>query len=133
MMRKQWIAVMAVLSLLLTMSGVGIHARTTTSVTNHFDTGIVDIDLKEYQLGDNQELEAWEDNPLLLPGSRISKIPEVSNQGNDCWVRVKLEFEQVEGLDTGCLFGMDEDLIYHEDGYFYLHRVLKTDETFRIF
>ena len=132
-MRKQWIAVMAVLSLLLTMSGVGIHARTTTSVTNHFDTGIVDIDLKEYQLGDNQELEAWEDNPLLLPGSQISKIPEVSNQGNDCWVRVKLEFEQVEGLDTGCLFGMDEDLIYHEDGYFYLHRVLKTDETFRIF
>ena len=132
-MRKRWIGVIAVLSMLLTMSGAGIYARTTTSVTNHFDTGIVDIDLNEYQLGENQELEPWEDNPMLLPGSKISKIPEVTNAGNDCWVRIKLEFEDVEGLDAGCLYGMDEDLVYHEDGYFYLHRILKTDETFRIF
>ena len=97
-MRKRWIGVIAMLSMLLTVSGAGIYARTTTSVTNHFDTGIVDIDLNEYQLGEDQELEPWEDNPMLLPGSKISKIPEVTNAGNDCWVRIKLEFEDVEAL-----------------------------------
>jgi len=132
-MKKRWIAVMAVLSLLLTVNGAGIYARATTSVTNHFDTGIVDITLVEYQLSESGELEGWVDNPMLLPGSRISKIPEVENKGNDCLVRVKLTFENVEGLDAGCLYGIDEDLIYHEDGYFYLHRILKMGEKFRIF
>ncbi len=132
-MKKRWIAVIAVLSLLLTVNGAGIYARTTTSVTNHFDTGIVDITLEEYQLDENGGLEGWEDNPMLLPGCQISKIPEVENKGNDCLVRVKLTFENVEGLDAWCLYGIDEDLIYHEDGYFYLHRILKMGEKFRIF
>lgn len=132
-MKKRWIAVIACLSLFLTLCGTGIYARTTTSVTNHIDTGIVDITLKEYQLDEKGRLEGWVDNPMVMPGSQISKIPEVTNKGNDCWVRVKLTFENVEGLDYSCLYGLDEDLVYHEDGYFYLHRMLKLDESFHVF
>ena len=132
-MKKTWIAVLLCLSLLMTLCGTGIYARTTTSVTNHFDTGIVDITLKEYQLGESGEMENWVDNPMVMPGTRISKIPQVTNKGNDCWIRVKLTFEDVVGLDDSCLYGLNEDLVYHEDGYFYLHRMLKLDESFNIF
>lgn len=132
-MKTRWMIVAACMSLVLTICGTGIYARSTVAVENRFDTGIVDIALDEYQLDQNGGVESWEDNPMLLPGSRISKIPEVTNRGNDCWVRVKLSFENVEGLDHSCLYGLDEDLIYHEDGYFYLHRVLTMGEKFRIF
>jgi len=132
-MNKRWMIVTVCLSLVLILCGTGIYARSTVAVENRFDTGIVDIDLDEYQLDENGGLEGWEDNPMLFPGNWISKIPEVTNKGNDCWVRVKLTFENVKGLDHRCLYGLDEDLVYHEDGYFYLHRVLTMGEKFRIF
>lgn len=130
--RKRW-WVLAVGMLFLLISIAGIYGRSMTSVTNEVETGIVKIDLSEYQRSEDGSLEEWEDNPLIMPGADISKIPVVTNLGVNCYVRIRLDFEEMAGLDADCLYGLNDELVYHEDGFYYLHRALDEGETFTVF
>ena len=50
MKKKYMMAACACMSCVLLGSGTYVYARPETSVTNHFSTGVVDINLDEYKL-----------------------------------------------------------------------------------
>lgn len=124
--------------MLATVSCCGlIYGRTSASVTNHFETGIVDIRLAEYQIKDGKE-EAWEDNRLILPGDEISKIPRIYNDGADCYVRAKITVRLAEGMGEEALsgiefVGMDDRWFKADDGFYYDTEILAHGEDVDLF
>lgn len=121
-------------ALLFCTAGGYIYASsvTETSVTNQFSTGIVNIDLKEYQLI-HGEKQPWTEAETVLPGEQISKIPEITNLGNDCYVRVKFAFRQTDLLSDRDCYGLDERWMKGADGYYYSTRILKEGEQIKVF
>lgn len=112
--------------------GVEIQAKTSVEVTNRFETGIVDIGIMEYQIVNGQE-EAWKNNPVILPGNQISKIPRIYNYGTDCYVRVKISFRETEEITEKNLFGMSGKWMKADDGYYYYKEILKKGKTVDVF
>lgn len=140
MKKKYMMAACACMSCILLGSGTYVYARPETSVTNHFSTGVVDIDLNEYELTANGGEEPFKnytgkkgENPLILPGDDISKIPRITNDGNDCYVRAKLEFSGTDEDLESELYGFPDGWEKHEDGYYYYKNILKTGENVDIF
>lgn len=131
-MHKRLITVLAVASLLLCGSGAAVYALPETSVTNHFETGVVDINLKEYMVTEEGKEIAWENSGEILPGMQISKIPRITNDGNDCYVRAGLSFDTDEITDSD-IYGFGEDWIRADDGYYYYKNILKTGESVDLF
>lgn len=91
MKKKYMMAACACMSCVLLGSGTYVYARPETSVTNHFSTGVVDINLDEYELTANGGEEPFRDytgkkgeNPLIMPGDDISKIPRITNRKKEC-------------------------------------------------
>lgn len=125
-------AFISCLSVLLTGGGSIIYAMPETSVTNHLETGAVNITLEEYQIKDGEEI-LYTDAKDVLPGNRISKIPRVHNSGNDCYIRAKFTFENTDEELEEAIYGMDEAWTREDDGYWYYHEVLKSGEDVDIF
>ena len=126
------------LSLSIAMCCFGlIWAMVSVDVTNHFETGIVDISLTEYQrIGDSETL--WVDSPIVLPGDTISKIPRIHNDGNDCYVRAKVTISAPEGEDADYLSGISiggigEQWYLADDGYYYYSNILPHGEDVDVF
>ena len=109
-----------------------IYGMVSVDVTNHFETGIVDIDLTEYQIVDGKET-LWEDDPIILPGDLISKIPRIHNSGNDCYVRAKITFRETDELNDSHLVGISDKWVKAEDGYYYYTEILPHGEDVDIF
>lgn len=112
----------------------GLYARTQTSVTNRIETGIVDIRLQEYQFSEGKEV-LWQGIPTILPGMEVSKIPRITNDGNDCYVRAKLTFlgtDQKEELEEG-IYGQSKQWVRAKDGYYYYTEVLPSGENVDLF
>ena len=61
MKKKYMMAACACMSCVLLGSGTYVYARPETSVTNHFSTGVVDINLDEYELTANGGEEPFRD------------------------------------------------------------------------
>lgn len=123
MVKKKLLLMILVLSISLFCGTI--YARTQVSVTNQFETGIVDIELSEYQKkGDTEVL--WTDNPTVLPGDKISKIPRIHNDGNDCYVRAKVNFRGTADVNDGDLFGIGKDWVKADDGFYYYKKILPT-------
>lgn len=130
MKKKRLLIFLSSLSILMCGSGASILAMTETSVTNYLSTGIVDIELEEYQIQDGKE-EAYEDVKDILPGQVISKIPRIHNAGNDCYIRVKLELEGME--ESIELQDIGEKWMQGKDGYLYYTEVMETGEETDLF
>ena len=109
-----------------------IYGMISVAVTNPFVTGIVDISLAEYQQDGNEEV-LWEDNPTILPGDIISKIPRIYNDGNDCYIRAKITFREIDELNESHLLGISEDWVKADDGYYYYTKILPHGEDVDIF
>ena len=62
------------LSLLFCGSGTTLLALSKTSVVNHFTTGVVDIELEEYEIQDGQEVP-YENPKEVMPGTHDFKNP----------------------------------------------------------
>ena len=131
MMKRKIIIIMLCLSMLVSASGL-VYCAATVDVTNYFETGVVDINLTEYQVVDGKETE-WVDNPTILPGDAISKIPRISNDGNDCYVRAKLTFRGTDEVGEENLFGIGNKWVKADDGYWYYLGVLSHGESVDIF
>ena len=114
------------------MCGGAAYAMTSIDVTNHFETGIVDINLKEYQKNGSTE-EIWKDNPLIMPGDEVSKIPRIHNDGNDCYVRTKITFRGTQEVNEEDLFGISDTWIKADDGYYYYTKILPHGEEIDFF
>lgn len=120
-------------SLLFMFSFCGsIYGLVSVSVQNDFETGIVDISIAEYMM-DGQKEVTWEDNPLVLPGAIISKIPRITNDGNNCYVRAKITFKGNDKIDDAALFGMNEKWLKADDGYYYYTEELPHGEQIDLF
>lgn len=136
MKRKKLIAFLMA-TCIISATSASVYAAFTDSVAveNHISTGIVDIDLTEYQEGENGR-EAYEDYKVIFPGDHISKIPTVTNKGDPCWIRVKLAYgntsETQEGFSDENITGISEDW-KKIGGYYYYKNILGKDETVDVF
>lgn len=117
------------------VAGIGVQsvfALSEIHVENQFSTGVVDVGLKEYTLDENGNEVLWQNVENILPGDRISKVPRITNYGNDCYVRVKTEFINTT-LDMNDVYGMDTDWILADDGYYYYSQKLSTGDNVDLF
>ena len=114
-------------------SGPDVYAKTSVDVTNHFETGIVDIGIKEYQKNEDGSEGEWIDNPTVMPGDEVSKIPRIHNYGTDCYVRVKITFREAGEITEEHLFGMSDKWMKADDGYYYYKEILKTGTETDVF
>lgn len=123
-----------VLGMLMLTSGSGlIYARSTASVTNNFEFGVVDIRLEEYQIRNGKEVSYPKNKTVyLVPGMVISQIPRIYNEGADCYVRAKLTFRNTDELDETS-FNMGKNWKLADDGYWYYTKVLSADDDVDIF
>lgn len=123
--RRYFFAIPGVLAALLICTGAIGAARPSVTVTNRFDSGVVDIELKEYSLDEAGREIPWKNDPVVLPGAEISKIVRIKNRGDDCYLRVKAVFSG----DDGSLVGIGGDWSPAPDGYYYYRKVLEAGET----
>ncbi len=121
------------------VAGIIAYFSDTVKVTNYTTLGIVDIDLSEYMIDDKGNKVAWEDKVDVVPGEKISKIPEIKavKGSADCYIRAKVElFCQDENLQKSSEMLTLDNLNVNEkewyycknDGYFYYTKIL-TDES----
>ena len=93
------------------------------------------VHIEEYRLTEDGQEVPWEDQPVILPGSRISKIPRIVNDGPKTRIRVRITFrgtEQAEKLEKG-IFGMSADWKKARDGFYYYRKPLKRNESVDLF
>lgn len=107
-----------------------VQAASEVMFTNPFDTGVIDIELDEYQLDENGKMIAWQNNPIVLPGSVVSKIPRISNVGYDCWIRVKMT---PSDPDLNLTYDYTKGWIFADDGYIYYRNILKHGDEVDLF
>ena len=131
MNKKIYIGLIGV-ALILSISGTAIYALTEVSVSNHFSTGIVDIEVNEYRKNSDGTETLWSNVTDILPGEKISKIPRITNYGNDSYIRAKVTFENSPVNDDD-IYGMSDRWIYGRDGYYYYADILSTGESVDMF
>ena len=125
-------------------TAIGAYAAFVDSIAidSSIQMGLVNIDLKEYQedkssgkLVDYVNGTANEPK-IVLPSEQISKIPKVTNKGEDCYLRASFTYsgatDELEGLSDDDLTGMTEDWEKIGD-YWYYKNVLKKGESTDIF
>ena len=121
--------------ILFAVSGT-MYARPWASVTSQLQTDIVDIFLNEYQqkVTDHGMIQVpWEDGAVILPGDRISLIPQIRNAGAECYVRAKVECRGNLANTDLLPIGMGTDWFLAEDGYFYYMKVLGEEQNVELF
>lgn len=128
--KKHWTLFFLLMTVLMCTGGI--YGMEKLEITSHFETGIVDIALKEYAMQGDREV-AWTDNPLVLPADEISKIPRIENQGCACYVRAKINIRNIDEIAEEFLIGVSKDWIVGDDGYFYYEKSLAPKETVDIF
>mgnify|MGYP001622856365 CR=1 FL=1 len=131
MIRKRNIALI-LCSFSIALCGIGTaFGETVASVVNNFNTGIVDIDLQQYEIVNGEEVES-SGVTEVMPGRQVSRIARITNEAYDCYVRAKVAFSK-EDLSEEDLYGISDDWVRKDDGYYYYTKVLKTDESTDLF
>ncbi len=115
-----------------------IYAMSVIGVTNHFETGIIDIRLEEYQLDEMGREVSWQNKENILPGDNFSKIPRIYNDGNDCYIRAEIAIRGGDEVDVTDLsgiqiHGISEDWTLADDGYYYYKNELLHGKSVDLF
>lgn len=130
---KKWIMLTALSGVFFLMFPIRtVFAESRAETLNEFSTGIVDIEIREYQKENGKE-SIWKDDPLLMPGKMISKIPRIKNHGNDCYVRVRIKTDPESTHLESCIYGIGQDWIKCEDGYYYYRNILAEGNEAELF
>lgn len=128
------LAIVTIVALIMCVCGGALYAMPKTSVTNNFEMGIVDIELNEYQnIAGVEDYYDGSHAVNVLPLTKISTIPRIRCEGNDCYVRAKITFLNMEYLSDKDLYGITTDWVKAADGYWYYKNVLRTGETVDLF
>lgn len=134
MNKRRLLMILTAFSLLLSIGGGILYAMPKTSVTNNYEMGIVDIELDEFQkVNGMEELYSDESGLNVLPAQKISKIPRIRCDGNDCYIRAKVTFLNTEYLGEQNLYGISEEWQKAGDEYYYYKKVLHTGEDVDLF
>lgn len=139
MKRKLLFLAAAVICLSIAATGTLAYFSHEYRQTNVITTGKVEIELNEWTYNDEGEKVPFENLDGVMPGTDVTKIPEVENTGNsDAWVRVKVEKkillggkEELPPEEVEKLISLDintTDWTY-QDGYYYYNSKLGKDET----
>ncbi len=107
---------MAAAGAVMLASSAGIYAMPQTSVTNQFETGVVEISLDQY-VEKNGKLVLSKGRTGMMPGQTVSRIPVIRNEGADCYIRLQADFSDPE-FDAE-FFGWGKNWFPAEDGYYY--------------
>lgn len=127
--KKRKTDVMICLSLLATVLIIGgliIFALPENVVTNRAGTGAVDIELTQYIMVDGEEQKDNLGQLIVMPGTDISKISRISNNGNSCYVRAKVTFSGTDVDMEDTIYGITDDWIKRSDGYYYFKDILSS-------
>ena len=112
------------------ISGILANITDMLSVVNNLAVDTVDIELTQKMIRNNNLVD-FENNDVVLPGQSISFIPNISNAGVDCYVRVKLETDVLSYDDFQ---SFNEKWKYNPlDDYFYYTEVLNEEKTIEVF
>ena len=110
----------------------GVYAITIQTTSTAISTGTVDIEIKNYKLNDENNEVEFENTEILYPGSTTSYIPKVVNWGDDCYLRIKVNY-----IDNGTNF---EDYVtgfsnkFTRNGeYYYYDGVVRSGEIIKLF
>lgn len=109
-----------------------VYAYEEVFVENKLSTGNVNIELKEYRLNTKGERIPWENPKDVLPGDVISKIPQITNLSESCYVRVKLNMD-ADYFKMEQIHGISEKWIYAKDGYLYYTEPLIKNASIDVF
>lgn len=121
-------------------SAIGVWAinKSEVSVVNNISTSIVDIDLKTYTEEDNKIIPIEEkQKPLVvMPATKISQIPRISNKAIDCYIRATIDIENKNNVDypitVDNLSGFTDDWIKNGE-YYYYTKIFTTGSTVDLF
>ncbi len=110
---------------------VSTYAATSASVVNSLSTGQIDIQLSEYQKNQDGSESKWVENPLVMPGTKISKIPRITNRAEPCYIRARYFWrEEQEWMSREMVQGIDTDKwLRKEDGFYYYKEILNSGES----
>lgn len=124
-----------ILGILFLCSAAGIYALPKVYVQYQAVSGKVAIHLEEYTRIEGVE-HPWRKIQDVLPGSVISKIPRIQNDGAACYLRATVDFssekQSQKPLDFTSLEGIGEDWI-RAGSYFYYKNVVKPGEQIDFF
>lgn len=106
-----------------------------TSMTHKFTTGVVDIEVEEYESFEESET-LYDGHSWILPGEEVSLIPRVTNWGEDCYIRVKIDLAEEgenEDIKEVSFYGMTDAWLLAKDGLYYRKESLKSGEYADVF
>ncbi len=115
----------------MTISGIFALKEQETNGAIH--TNAVDIKINNYTIDENgQEVDYGNEPKIVVPGDVISLIPKVSNQGMDCYLRIKVfyidENTNFENYVTNFLGDFTK-----QGDYYYYNKTFKSGENLKIF
>lgn len=106
------IKILAAAGLAMMLTGVSVLAFSEVSVLMQAVSGKVAIRLEEFTVERGKEV-SWKENPVVLPGDRLSKIARIFNRGEECYIRAAVVFtdEKKSGnsLSQKNLTGISDD------------------------
>lgn len=124
-----WIAML--LSTTTLIPSYAAVSRYETDIVNHVSIGDINISLNEYELDADGNEIPYNNHKLVLPGDRIDKIVRVTNQANSAWLRMKIEYVSVDGIQ-----GMSDEMLtldseqWEKIGeYWYWKQPISTDQS----
>lgn len=132
---KRKFLILSVLAILVAILAANTLAYFTadTKAHNVITSGGVDIVLNEW--ANEDRTEPFEDRTGVMPGTKVTKIVEISNTGTaPVWVRAQVQLD-VCGADEESLPPEYVSLDFNEtdwtylDGYYYYNRALAPGET----
>lgn len=131
------------LSLFALLTCSGIYAYFTDSLTIHnrmqYDT--VEIGLENMMTNGEDETVPFEIPENIVPEQHISLIPQITNKGAKCYIRIKPQFilsdeegNEIEYDIQEGLLGIDEESwVLAKDGYYYYQSPVEENETVEFF
>lgn len=108
----------------LFISGTAAFFTDQTEIQNHIKTGKVKIALTIQK----------KEQDYFLPGEKVSAIPEIHNQGIDCYIRARIYFIDKDGTRNDCPAGYIQGLKTNQwkkigTVYYYLPIFAENDTT----
>lgn len=118
--------------LVLVMTISAIYAMSNEMTNGVISTGVVDIKIDTYKIDNGQEVSYGDSEKKVLPGEVVSIIPKIANYGENCYVRVKVNYVNNDIDFTNYVTNFSSDLNKVGE-YYYYNKILKPNESIKLF
>lgn len=110
----------------------GIYALTEQGVNGALSTSTIDVEVKTYtKQGENNEIE-YADDKVVFPGDTVDFIPQIFNQGTDCYLRMKINYINDTINFEDYVTGFSTQFTKHGE-YYYYDDTFNAKDTVKIF